>query len=125
MVEIVGHENKAVNEGGGCNQDVGITDDLASLPQYREDIGGPRDDLITQGEHYAAPALPLERLDLCKGILRLQTAKDLVAGNDRELKALVKAQVFLSVALCGEVPALDDFGERVGIEKRGLNRHPG
>jgi hypothetical protein len=64
-------------------------------------------------------------LDLGRGILRFQTAKDLVTGDDRELKALVKAQVFLSLSLCGEVPALDDFGQRIGIEKRRPSGHSG
>jgi hypothetical protein len=123
--EIVGDQNQAVNLRRRRDQDVRVIDDRALLAKSREDLCGSNHDLIAQGEHNVALAQPIEGLDLAKGIFRLQATKDLVPGNDRELKPMVANQILLSLTLAGEIPPLDDLRKRIAVEKKRPRGHSG
>jgi hypothetical protein len=115
MIQIVSDQDQILDKRRGCDEDIGIANSGPPLAQKSIDLGGLDHDLIVQREHQALLALALESQNLAGGILRLQATKDLVSGNDRELKSLVLAQVLLSPALYREIPPLDDFGKRVRI----------
>jgi hypothetical protein len=107
--EVVADQDEVVHLRRRGDQDVPVIDDRTLLAESREDRCSSNDNLLAQGKHNAVLAQLIEGLDLAEGIFRPQATKDLVAGNDRELKPMVANQILLSLTLGGDVPPLDDL----------------
>jgi hypothetical protein len=74
MVTVLGDHEEVVVQGCRRNEDVSITDELASLIQQGVNIRGADDDGIRQRQHMTAPTLLLETRQLADGVAGLEAS---------------------------------------------------
>jgi hypothetical protein len=75
-----------VNQGSSGNENIGIANELSLLAEKSVYVCGSNDDVVSQGKHLASPASLLEEGYLADSLLCLESAQDLITGQERKLK---------------------------------------
>ena len=74
MVHVFGHQDQVMRQGGGSDQDVRITDELAPLIEQGVDLSRLDNDVIRQRQHLAVLTALFEASDLAGRTTSFQTS---------------------------------------------------